>query len=88
MNKYILLFIVFLYPFSVSANVDESKIDIYFANGIMTKEETARYNALSLLKPAIENEIFGTEQELQKHIGKVDYAYNSTHGWGVATFRS
>ena len=61
--------------------IDEYKTDVYFGNGILTKEKDAKFNAEVILKPAI-IEKFGLDY-YQKHIGKVDYAYNSTHLAGI-----
>ena len=76
------LFIVF-YPISSFATIDERKTDVYFANGIKTKDEDARKNA-ALLEKSIKKELYGnSEIELKKHIGKVSYAYNQTTNFGA-----
>ena len=61
-------------------NINECKTDIYFANGILTVEEDARSNAMDVLEPAIRKELYTSEIEMYKDIGKVDYAYNQTVG--------
>jgi hypothetical protein len=75
MRKLFLLFI-FLSSFVFSA-IDECKTDVYFGNGILTKEEDAEKNA-GLLEEAIIKK-FGIDHYNQ-YIGKVDYAYNRTNG--------
>ncbi len=69
----LLLFCIIL----LSAEVNECKSDVYFGNGILTKERSAEDNA-RLLKDAI-IEKFALDY-YRKHIGKVDYAYNRTDG--------
>ena len=79
MQKLIFLFLIWTYPLVCFANIDERKIDVYFANGILTDESNATNNAL-ILRKAIVTTIYSNKTEMKKHIGKVDYAYNSTHG--------
>ncbi len=73
--KKIPLLLVFLVSFAFCA-IDEYRTDIYFGNGILTKERDAQYNAEKVLAPTIIEE-FGLDY-YNRHIGKVDYAYNST----------
>ncbi len=75
MKKIFLLFVL-LVTFAFSA-IDECKTDVYFGNGILTKQQSAKDNARLLEDAIIEK--FGLDY-YKKHIGKVDYAYNSTHG--------
>ena len=75
MKKIILLLLV-LTSLAFSA-IDEYKTDVYFGNGILTKQQAAKDNAF-LLEDAIK-EKFGLDY-YNKHIGKVDYAYNKTIG--------
>ena len=85
MKKLLLIFLLFV-PLFVFAEIDECKTDIYFANGILTKQRTAIDNA-GLLEDSI-IETFGFAYYTQK-IGKVDYAYNHTIGFfsdGIETF--
>jgi hypothetical protein len=79
MKKILLIFILLLNPFIALAEINECKTDVYFANGILTEEDDAEYNALEILKPAI-IDLLGQEPFTQK-IGKVDYAYNNTIGF-------
>lgn len=73
MKKIILLLALFSsFAFSI---VNESKVDVYFGNGILTKEGDAEDNA-KLLEESIKQKYGLTYYK--KHIGKVDYAYNST----------
>jgi hypothetical protein len=67
--------------------IDECKTDVYFANGILTDEDTAIYNALQVLKPAIQS-LYGTEAEMKKYIGRVWYAYNETFEFNQDMFES
>ena len=78
MKKLFLIFLLLLNPFTLMAAIDERKTDVYFANGILTEEETAYSNA-GLLRESIK-EKFGTTYYTQ-HIGEVTYAYNETHGF-------
>ena len=59
----------------VFSAINECKTDVYFGNGILTKEGDAEDNA-KLLDEAIK-QTFGLDY-YKKHIGNVDYAYNST----------
>ncbi|MBL0722004.1 MAG: DUF1566 domain-containing protein, partial [Sulfurovum sp.] len=79
MKKIILLILIWLYPVLGFSIFDESKTDIYFANGILTKETDAKYNTEEILKPAIKYIYNGDIKEYKKHIGKVGYSYNSTY---------
>ncbi len=72
--KKMLLLLVLSVSFAFSA-IDECKTDVYFGNGILTKQKDAVSNA-GILEDAIIGK-FGLDY-YQKHIGKVDYAYNST----------
>ena len=73
MKKIILLLVVA--TSLVFSAIDECKTDVYFGNGILTKEKDAIDNAL-LLRDTIK-QTFGLDY-YNRHIGKVDYAYNST----------
>ncbi len=73
MKKIILLLVVA--TSLVFSAINECKTDVYFGNGILTKEKDAIDNAL-LLRETIKQK-FGLDY-YNKHIGKVDYAYNST----------
>ena len=87
MKKIFLLLILFS-SFALSI-VDESKVDVYFGNGILTTDEDARSNAEDVLEPAIRKDIYkNNEDEMYKHIGKVDYAYNQTRGMALDLFES
>ena len=70
--------------FAFSA-VDECKTDVYFANGILTKEGDAEDNAKLLEKAIIKK--FGLDY-YYKDIGKVDYAYNQTVGKKLGLWES
>jgi sugar lactone lactonase YvrE len=72
-------FLVFL-PFLVLANVDERKVDIYYANGISTTPSQAQHNTFVVLQSALLlNNYSGNEENMFKKIGKVTYSYNSTY---------
>ncbi len=75
MKKLFLLFI-FLSSFPFSA-IDECKTDVYFGNGILTKQQIAIRNA-GILRKAIKQRL-GIDYYNQS-IGKVDYAYNRSNG--------
>ena len=77
MKKIFLLFVLLV---SVAfSTIDECKTDVYFGNGILTEKKDAIYNTFEVLKPAIQS-LYGSEEEMKKYIGKVDYAYNRTDG--------
>lgn len=80
MKSLLILFLFILYPLTVFASIDERKIDVYFANGILTNKENAFANT-NLLRLAIVSEIYnGNLNNFDKNIGDVTEAYNSTHG--------
>ena len=74
--KIILLLLTILSSFAFSA-IDECKTDVYFANGILTKQRIAIRNA-GILEKAIKQRL-GIDY-YNKNIGKVDYAYNRSNG--------
>ena len=79
MKKTILLLLL-LVSTAFSA-INECKTDIYFGNGILTKRTDAIYNTFEILEPSIRKEIYhNNEDEMYKHIGKVEEAYNHTDG--------
>ncbi len=81
MKKLLLLLFMFLLPPISSASIDESKTDVYFANGVDTTEEQAKLSLYMVLKPAIEQEIFsGDTAKMDQQIGTFDLLYNETHG--------
>ena len=82
--KKIFLLLILLNSFAFSI-VDESKIDIYFGNGILTEESDAIKNA-GILEDAIIVK-YGLKY-YHKHIGKVDYAYNQTRTMALDLFES
>lgn len=68
------------FPSVVFSAIDECKSDVYFANGILTDEGNATANT-DLLRLTIFNEIYNNNVDgFDKHIGKVDVAYNQTNG--------
>jgi len=76
--KRIFLLLTVLTTFAFSA-IDECKTDVYFGNGILTTDSQAERNSKILRTAIIEK--FGLDY-FQKKIGKVSYAYNTTHGEG------
>lgn len=74
--KKIFLLLILLVSVAFSA-IDECKTDVYFANGILTGPADAQFNT-GLLEEEIKQK-FGIDY-YNKHIGKVDYAYNHTYG--------
>ncbi len=74
--KRIFILFIFVSSFVFSA-IDDCKTDVYFGNGILTEDPDAKDNAY-LLEESIKYK-FGFPY-FKKHIGKVDYAYNSTDG--------
>ncbi len=86
--KKIHLLTTLLLPIMAWSELNEYQTDIYFANGILTEDKDAKYNAEEVLAPAIENNLYQNEDEMKKYIGKVDYAYNSTHGMGLDVWES
>jgi len=81
MKNIIVLLLMCWYSENVFANIDERKIDIFFANGILTEIEDAQDYAEEVLKPAI-IDIRGLDT-YNKTIGEVSYAYNQTTNFGA-----
>ena len=77
--KKIFLLLLLLASSAFSA-IDERKTDVYFANGILTSPDASKANTILLRDSIIEK--YNLDYYNRK-IGKVDYAYNSTHGWGL-----
>lgn len=76
----ILLYFVLLSSIAFST-INEYKTDVYFANGIFTKDEDAKKNS-ELLEYQIKIK-FGIVY-FNKNIGEVGYSYNQTEGfWDV-----
>ena len=90
MKKLLQLFFVLIYPVVSFSAIDECKTDIYYANGITTKEKDAQYIAEEILEPIIQKEKFNDDEvEMYKHIGEVGYSYNRTNGFfldGLETY--
>ena len=61
----------------VFSAIDECKTDVYFGNGILTTPDASKSNTI-LLRDAIIEKF--DKDYFNKHIGKVDYAYNRTIG--------
>ena len=74
--KLILLLLVLVSNFVFGA-IDECKTDVYFGNGILTEKNDAIANT-DILREAIIEKLGGLKN-FNKRIGRVDYAYNSTH---------
>jgi len=89
MKKFlIVLLICIVSPIVALAEIDERKTDIYFANGIDTDEGNATANTI-MLKNAVKDEFYnGSLVKMQKRIGKVTEAYNSTHGFIADIYES
>jgi len=85
----LILFLFVLYPLTAFAEIDERKIDVYFANGIKTSEPEAIKNA-TLLRNSIKDTTYsGNLDTYNKQIAKVAYSYNETHSFlidGLETF--
>ena len=80
MKKILFLLFTILYPVFSFGAISECLTDVYYANGILAEEEDVRLNTLDLLSPTIESNIYGTEEEMKKHIGEVGYSYTQTSG--------
>ena len=76
--KKIILLLAFLTLSAFSA-IDERKIDVYFGNGILTEKDDSKKYA-RLVDESIKQKF--SIDYYNQHIGKVAYAYNSTHLWG------
>ncbi|WP_373033129.1 hypothetical protein [Sulfurovum sp.] len=76
MKKLLFAFVLLLNSVTIFANIDERKTDVYFANGIMTAQQTAIDNA-GILEDAIINKF--SIATCNKTIGKVAYNYNESH---------
>ncbi len=83
----LLLLLVLVYPVVSFSAIDECKTDIYYANGILAKDEDVQKNVEKVLKPAIV-ELLGIT-EYNKRLGEVGYSYNQTNGFffdGMETY--
>ncbi len=79
--KKLLFLLLILSPLIATAAVDESKTDVYFANGVDTTEKQAWDSAHKTLKPAMKEEIYNNDTtKIDQQIGKFDLLYNETHG--------
>ena len=78
MKTTILFRLILIYSVNSSASSSICKTDIYYANGILTKDYQAKYNAEQIIEPAIKK--MYTPLEYSERIGKVGYAYNETYG--------
>ena len=79
--KKLLLLLLFLSPLSSMASVDESKMDMYFANGVDTSRKQAKEALNNVLKPTITKEIYNNDiTKRDQAIGKFDLLYNNTDG--------
>jgi len=83
MRRYFLLMLLFFIPllgFSDDIIIDERKSDIYFANGVLTDEDSAEAN-LELIRTKIRLEQYGGSIiEMDKELN-FDTAYNQTFGF-------
>ncbi len=92
MKKILFLLIFWLIPlFSFAFTelvIDECKTDVYFGNGILTKQQDAINNA-DLLEKSIRKEFYNNNKdEMYKQIGRVFYAYNRTEGFIIDNLES
>ena len=85
----VLLLFYFLWCINLFAiNIDERKIDVYFANGIDTEFDVAQKSAY-LIDKAIKKNMPETYAKYlpdtngKEHEGKIGYAYNNTNGKGL-----
>jgi len=77
--KKLLFLLILLCPIVGLAEIDERKIDVYYANGMMASREGAGDSA-AMLEEAIKNTIFnGNLPSYNQKIGKVTTAYNTTN---------
>ncbi len=79
MKKVIILLLLCLYPLSIFAAIDETKTDVYFANGILTKKHEAIAN-MRLIRKNIKNNFYNRSAVKMKKELNFDTAYNETHG--------
>jgi len=87
--KKLLLLLFMLSPLVSVASVDESKTDVYFANGINSENWEAWRSFNKVLRPAIEKEIYNNDTaKRDQEIGKFDLLYNETHGRNWDLFES
>ena len=79
--KKLLLLLLILSPLTSTASIDESKTDVYFANGVDTEEWQAWFISDDILQPTIKKEIYNNDTtKMDQQIGKFDLLYNETHG--------
>ncbi len=75
--KKILLIVGFLTTFINAETYDETKVDLYFANGVMMQE--SEYESKEIWKERVKN-ILSRYPRLNDRIGKTDLAYNVSEG--------
>jgi len=80
----ILIFILsYLHAENVTKEINEYKVDLYYANGIMMMESEAE--ALYRWQNQVDELVLFAHPELQKFIGKKEIAYNISHGFTRST---
>ncbi len=76
---FIIPLICIFYNFLYATKIDESKVDIYFGNGVWNTEDVAKINRDELQK-VINKSIIKGDPKLKKKYGKVKLAYNWKKG--------
>ena len=83
MKKSLFLIPLFLIPLSSQASdltIDETKSDIYFANGILTTEEDAQSSLDLIREKTLEEQYSGNIVKMKQELN-FDTAYNQTYGF-------
>ena len=90
MKKYILLTLLFLLPLlglSADFTIDETKSDIYFANGVLTDDGNATKN-LRLIRTTVKLKQYnGIASKMEKELN-FKKAYNQTVGFAGDFYES
>ena len=88
MKKLLFLLLIWLYPLLGFGAINECLTDVYYANGMQVDEGNATAST-TLLERTIRRKFYnGSEEKMYKDIGKVEEAYNSTHGLFPDLFES
>jgi len=83
--KKILLLVFICLNFLYSVEIDEHKVDLYYANGIMMQESAEEAEVTWTLRVS---DLLRTTPELFNRIGKTPVAYNISKGMAEDLFES
>jgi len=88
MTRLLFLCLIWLYPLSSFGAINEYLTDVYYANGMNVDEGNATASTHLLELSILEKIHNGNIKEFKQEIGKVQEAYNSTHGFAFDLIES